>query len=214
MMNKKSRKYLHAFCLVVEVSILCGAIGFGIYNTGIESHTDTIDGSSEFRMKFSEGQDELLKKFVSFSVFYSTAENPNRWTSPSQRFTMNLDGCVTDREYRHELLPGVQGFRLEFNPQKEFLGVHTMPKMSYLKINDRRVRVEEISEYYEDRVGKPSYNVELIEYLKGRAGWLCIGATVLAMFCGVVTICFVVFKVHSAEFKDGFESAEVRGDGV
>ena len=213
-MNKTSRKYLHVFCLIIEVSILFGVIGYGIYNAGIKSHTDTIDWPSEFRVKFSEGQDELLKKFVSFSVFYSTAEKPNRWTSPLQRFTMSLDGCVTDREYRHELLPGVQGVRLEFNPKKDFLGVHTMPKLSYLKINDRMVRVEEISEYYEDRVGKPSYNVELTEYLKGWAGWLCIGATVFAMFCGGVTICCVFFKVHSAEFQDGFVLAEVSGDAV
>ena len=187
MMSLKWQRCFHGGCLVVEMSILIGVIGWGIYNTGISDCPETIKDPSEFRMKIREGQENLVKRFLSFSVYYSTASNPNRWTDPSQRFTVDIRECGIDGVYRHPLLSGVQGFRLEFNPRPECLGVHSLPKLEYILLNDRQVRDAEIREYYEERVGKPSYNVELMEHFKGRAGLCCIfGSLAVLIICAFV----------------------------
>lgn len=188
---------LHCICLFLESTALFALMGWMVFSKSIPASPAFIEGETEIRFQIADGQDELLGRLDSFTVFYATKDNPKQWTDPKLRFSQKIDDALIGKWYAHRMMPGVKQFRLEFNPKDGCEVGRCWPAISTIYLGDRAVRSEEMREFYYEPWQKPSYDVILTDYTKGGALWIVIAVAAVLDLLTLVML-FLVIKRDAA----------------
>lgn len=190
-------KALHCVLLFLESTALFALIGWVIFSKSIPVRSTFVEGETEIRFQIADGQDELLSRLDSFTVFYATKDNPKQWTDPKLRFSQKIDDTVIGKWYVHRMMPGVKQFRLEFNPKADREIGRRWPAISTIYLGDRAVRSDEMCEFFYEPGQKPSYDVILTDYTKGWALWIVIAVAAVLDLLTLVML-FLIIKRDAA----------------
>lgn len=185
-------KVLHCAFLFLESTALFALIGWMVFSKSIPARPTFVEGETEIRFQIADGQNELLSRLKSFTVFYATKDNPKQWTDSKLRFSQKIDGAVVGKWYTHKMMPGVKQFRLEFNPKDDCEIGRRWPEISMIYLGDRAVRADEMKEYFYEPGQKPSYDVTLTDYTKGGALWIVIAVAAVLDLLTLVILFLIV----------------------
>ena len=191
-------KALHCVFLFLESTALFALIGWVVFTKSIPASPTFVEGETEIRFQIADGQDELLRRMKSFTVFYATKDNPKQWTDPKLRFSQKIDGAVIGKWYTHRLMSGVKQFRLEFNPKDDCEVGRRWPSISTIYLGDRAVRSDEMREFFYEPGQKLSYDVILTDYTKGGALWIVIAVAAVLDLLTLVML-FLIIKRDAAD---------------
>lgn len=185
-------KALHCVLLFFESTALFALIGWVIFSKSVPNRRTFVEGETEIRFQIADGQDELLSRLDSFTVFYATKDNPKQWTDPKLRFTQKIDDTVIGKWYVHRMMPGVKQFRLEFNSKADCEVGRRWPEISTIYLGDRAVRSDEMREFFYEPGQKPSYDVILKDYTKGGALWIVIAVAAVLDLLTMIMLFVIV----------------------